>query len=235
MMKKLLLPALLLFVAGSVSAQHIIRSDEIGRFHSIILTGNITAEVVPSDSNRLEISLFDVATNRFKWTLRDGVLSASVDTGQRSMGRAEITIYCADTLLSVWVSGSDLTMRGELSGEKFDIGVNGGGRLSARLDLFDLDVSVTGNSRAELSGTTKYLTLRATEKSRVDALALESIAADVDAATGAEATICVRERLVVDTKSASTIFYKGRPRIIRDRSSRMNKDVMGAGIRNIGE
>ena len=93
----------------------------------------------------------------------------------------------------------------------------------------DLYLKVGGNSTADVSGTSKYLTLIAGAKSKVDCRNLLATDVRVEAASAAEAYVYVSERLQIFSGTGAAVFYKGAPEIIRSTSK-----MMGS-INSIGE
>lgn len=75
----------------------------------------------------------------------------------------------------------------------------------------DLYMKVAGNSAADITGTTKYYTLFATSKAKVDSRTLEAMDVRVEAASGAEAYVCATERLQMTSDTGAAIFYRGEP------------------------
>ena len=221
---------MMLAVSLGLSAQQSIRSENISSFTSVVMTGNIVAELIPSQTNKIDITLHEVTIDKLKWSSRNGELSVSLSAGRKGEGRADVKIYYADTLSSVTVSGSDLKTQGAIKGIVCRLVANGGAKVTAEFDMLDLDVNIVGNSAAQLSGKGKYLTLRATDKSTVQAGSLMVLSGEIDAATNAEVRVVVDERLIVRGKTGAKIYYKGYPAVVKDYTSKMNSGVMGATL-----
>ena len=83
------------------------------------------------------------------------------------------------------------------------------------------NVAVAGNSAADITGTTKYYTLFATSKAKVDSRTLEAMDVRVEAASGAEAYVCATERLQMTSDTGAAIFYRGAPSIVRSSAKMM--------------
>ena len=121
-----------------------------------------------------------------------------------------------------------------IKSEIFKFSANGGAKVTVGFESLDLELKITGNYVGHFSGYAKYMTLSATEKSKVDARPIECVSADVEAATGAEAYVTISERLVANAKSTSSIFYRGTPVIIKDMTSKMSSGMIGSGLHYIG-
>ncbi|MCD8072232.1 MAG: DUF2807 domain-containing protein [Alistipes sp.] len=235
-MKKLLvLAACTLFAAANVFSQQTIISENVENFTSVSFSGNITAQLIKSDAGKIEIVLSEVDITKLKWIVKNGVLSVNLNSGSKGKGHADVKVYYTEGLGSVTLSGGELTSAESLKGDFFHFSANGGSKVTLRFDVLDLTASVSGNSAALFSGDVKYLTISASEKSKVDARDMECLSVEVDSSTGAEIYVSVTERLVANAKTGSTIFYKGKPVILRDKTSRMSSGMFGSSILNIGD
>lgn len=234
-MKKTILFTLFILASAAVSAQQSIGSENVDKFRAISLNGNITTELIPADANKVDITLHDADITKFKWSVKDGTLGMNLNSGGKSQARADVKIFYADTLNLISVSGGQIRTTEPVQGVVLRVELSAGARATAEFDVIDLEFNVNGNSAAQFSGDTKYLYARATEKSKVDARNLYAESVEAEAATGAELTVNASERLVVNSKTTATIFYKGHPSIIKDRTSKMNSGLMGSSVLNIGD
>lgn len=236
-MKKLTaLTALSIFSVAAVFSQQTIQSDNLEEFNAIAFSGNITAEIIKSETSRLEIVLTDADITKLKWSVKNGTLTIDLNSaGSKGLAHADAKVYYKEGLSSVSVSGSEFTSAEPLTGDVFYFSASGGARVTVEFDVLDLTAGVSGNSAAQFSGEVKYLAISASEKSKVDAREMETLSAEADAGTGAEIYLNVTERLVANAKTSSTIFYKGHPTILRDKTSRMSAGMFGSSILHIGE
>ena len=217
--------------ASAQSRQSTIRSDRMDAFSTISLSGNLNVELLPSDRDSISITLIDSDIAKFKWNVsQDGELSAALRSG--GSGRADIKIYSAHPVTAISVSGSSLLINDTLKGNSLVMNVSGGGKVTALVDLLDLDLTASGNSAASFTGRAKYLTLRASESSKVNCRYLQSVSVQVDASTKAEVFVWGSERAVMSAGSNAAIFYRGKPVVVK---ASIPKISMGASINNIGE
>lgn len=213
--------------------QSVIRSDRIDPFSTISLSGNLNVELLPSDRDSISITLIDSDIAKFKWNVsQDGELSASLRSSSGGAGRGDIKIYSAHPITAISVSGSSLIINDTLRANSLVLNVSGKGKLTAAVDLLDLDLTVAGNSAVSLTGSAKYLTLKASETSKVNCRYLQSVSVQVDAATNAEVFVWGSERAVMSAGSGATIFYRGKPVVVK---TSIPKISLGASINNIGE
>ena len=233
-MRRTILSLFVLLTCVPLAAQQTVNSGPIDKFNTISLTGNIIAKIIPSDVNSVDVFITDADIKNLKWGVTNGALSITFRQPSSKLGRAEMIIQYTDTLKSVSISNGELSFDNPLTGDLLTISVKGGGVLNGYVDVLDLMVDVTGNSAALLSGTARYVTLRTTEKSKVDMREVDALSIVADAATGSEAFVKTNERLVANAKTGATIFYQGTPLIVRDRSSKLDTSV-GASVINVGK
>ena len=106
-------------------------------------------------------------------------------------------------------------------GEVLSVDLAAGATLGMDVATTDLYMKVAGNSAADITGTTKYYTLFATSKAKVDSRTLEAMDVRVEAASGAEAYVCATERLQMISDTGAAIFYRGAPSIVRSSAKMM--------------
>ncbi|MCL2561913.1 MAG: DUF2807 domain-containing protein [Rikenellaceae bacterium] len=234
-MKRILFLLALLFVAANVisaQAQSIEHTEALGEFTAVSLSGNINVELIAADENSIEVHLHDSDAQRFRWHIAsDGTLSVALRPTVGRSVHADVRIYYRAPLREIRVNGARLTAEQSRLAQLFSLTLRGGANAIIDMNADDIELSVTGNSALVASGETKYLTLRATERSRVDSRRLTARAVEAEAATGAEVYLHASERLVVNARNTSTIYYAGRPSILKDRRSRAR---IGLGLYEIG-
>ena len=110
-----------------------------------------------------------------------------------------------------------------------DIEVSGCGTLKGSVKAPDLKLTVSGQSDVDLTGEARYLKLDVSAAD-IDLSKLGAMSGEVTATQRGEATVRVSERLVATTNLGGTVFYKGRPDILR-----VQERLLGSSINNIGE
>ena len=232
-MKKLIFALLLCGAVATVSAQQTrIHADQMERFSRISLSGKLNVEFIPSGKDSLSITLTDSNVDKFKWNVDKEELSMSLRPSSGGKGSAEIKLYYTQPVGAIAVSGSDVLIRDALKSSILSLNVGGGGKLTAQLECLDLDLAVSGNSAVSLTGTAKYLTVRATESSKVNCRQLASVSVQADAGSVAEVFVWAAERAVMSAGYGATIFYRGKPLVVRTSVAKIG---LGASITNIGE
>lgn len=217
--------------AFEVSAQQVIKSNEVGAFSSINLSGKLQVELIKSDNNAIEITLTDSDITRLKWGVTNEALSISLRPTMNGTGRAVVKIYYKG-IDALSISSGELTSKDVIDSELFDLKLSGSATVTLDFKCLDIDIEASSNSVALLKGYSKYINLRASEKSKLEVRDLECISAVAMASTGGEIYVCAQERLEANAKTGSTIFYKGSPTILRVPTSKFMG--LGASVHNIG-
>jgi len=214
-MKKLFWAAIAaLFTANTVSAQ-IVRGESVSDFATANFTGKISVELILSNENKVEITLQDADASRLNWGVSNGVLSIRLkSSGVKSPGSATAKVYCK-TLASIRLNGAEVITKGLWEGDMLSVELSNGAKLTTEASCLDMDIRATGNSIAQFSGTTKYLTLRANTRSKIDARKLRAMNVDVSSTASSEVYVFSEERLVAEASVSSTIFYQGKPSLLK--------------------
>ncbi len=223
----------MLAIASTASTQEIIKSTEIGDFQTITLTGKLAVELVPSPVNGIEVALYESAADRFRWSVNGaGELSMSLRPTVGKKSRADVRILYNADLQDITANETRLTATEYIETHCIHIGLSGGASANLAIDAKDLELEVKGNSAATIKGESKYLTIKALERSKVDAKEMSSTSAEVTATIGSEVFVNADERLVALTRSGATIYHTGAPEILKNLSLR---NGFGGGIFSIGE
>ena len=140
----------------------------------------------------------------------------------------DVKIYY-DTLSSLKISASNVSVQGTLTQGMIDVDMTAGAIFGADLQLKDICLKITGNSVANLTGSAKYGTLIATSKSKVNARLLTCQDVRVEATSGAEVYVKAVERIQIVANTGGAVYYQGEPEIFRSATK-----MMGT-VNNIGK
>lgn len=227
-MKKFIITAVALCLTISNYAQQTINSRQLEAFNKIELTGKLMVQLIQADSTAIDISLTKTELSKIDWGVRNGTLSVRLKPGSSADGMAEVKIYYK-SLNELKLSGSNVAIKDAVNSLVLDIEMVAGATLGAQVNTKDVLLKASGNSSATLSGTTKYLTISAGSKSKVDCRQLETTDAKVDANSAAEVYVSATERLQLLADTGSSIYYRGEPEIFRSATK-----LLGT-INNIGK
>ncbi|MBE5032942.1 GIN domain-containing protein [Gallalistipes aquisgranensis] len=207
--------AAILCSAGAVFAQQTIRSDKVSWFNTVSLTGKLAVELIPSDTNRINIELKDTDITKLEWGVTDSVLTVKLRPGGVSPKGSAVVVIHYRVLDDLRVNGAEVKTQDTLAGGMMSIDLSGGAKLTATVKCQDLDLKLSGNSAAQMDGYAKYFTLRAALRSKADARNLDAQSVTVQAYSNSELYVDAMERLVAETGTGGTVFYTGKPQIVK--------------------
>ncbi|MFR4024965.1 MAG: GIN domain-containing protein [Alistipes indistinctus] len=162
-------------------------------------------------------------SNRLDWGIRNGTLSVHLRPGGEKGASGDVKTIYYDTLSSLKISASNVSVQGTLTQGMIDVDMTAGAIFGADLQLKDICLKITGNSVANLTGSAKYGTLIATSKSKVNARPLTCQDVRVEATSGAEAyvkAVTNASRSSANTGGAMSID-QGEPEIFRSATKMM--------------
>ncbi len=124
---------------------------------------------------------------------------------------------CYRRMTSLRIQEARVRFEEPIQETSLDVKFSGGAVVEAPMEVYDLVMQVTGKSRVVLTGRTHYLDLEVST-AEVDAVALESVSAHVEASHGAGVRVQVSDRLEARCRMAD-LNYTGDPRIVRTETS----------------
>ena len=231
-MQRIVMILAALMMSTAVVAQQSTHREWMGDFTSVSLSGNMKVKMVRiSDSEQpmLVVNTTDESASRLSYTIDDnGVLKIRESNSRNRTVDTDIEIRFR-TVDGLKIAGSRVEIDGELEVPVLDIEVSGSGTLKGSVKATDLKLTVSGQSDVDLTGEARYLKLDVSAAD-IDLSNLEAMSAEVTATQRGEATVRVSERLVATTNLGGTVFYKGKPDILR-----VQERLLGSSINNIGE
>ncbi|MBR2326673.1 MAG: DUF2807 domain-containing protein [Alistipes sp.] len=164
-------------------------------------------------------------TSKFKAEInRNGILCVEEKSDPKRTSVTEVKIFYSQ-LRNVKISHAKCTFNSTIEEPIFDLGVSGGAIVSIDVNTLDLLVECTGRSLLTISGSTKYLTMKASS-AKVDGSKFSTVASIIEVSNSSEVRINVSERLEATTSTAATLLYKGEPTIIREHPSTFGGDII---------
>ena len=212
-MKKIALMLLVLTCSLAASAQQSIVSKRLDAFRNIDLSGNLHVELIKADSAHIDVKLNGTNSNRLDWGIKNGTLSVHLRPGGEKGASGDVKIYY-DTLSSLKISASNVSVQGTLTQGMIDVDMTAGAIFGADLQLKDICLKITGNSVANLTGSAKYGTCQDVR---------------VEATSGAEVYVKAVERIQIVANTGGAVYYQGEPEIFRSATK-----MMGT-VNNIGK
>ena len=133
--------------------------------------------------------------------------------------KADVT---AKSLLSIETSGaSKVHLAGELTGQNLKLTASGASGLDGSVRMDEVDLSLSGASNAELSGSASRLLVSGSGASRLDSLQLQASDLVIELSGASEATVSVTGTISAVVSGASNLRYEGSPNFTK-------KDLSGA-------
>jgi hypothetical protein len=171
----------------------------VGAFNAIDLRGIGHASIARTGTPSLSISADDNLLPLIVSEVKDGILHLSFKNGTNvSSSKIEYRITVAD------LGNIDLSGAATLQ--------------AAGLDGKTLTITLSGASRATISGRADSLTADVSGASGLNAAALQVKRANVEASGASQISVNVSDALDADASGASNIRYQGRPRLTSNTS-----------------
>ena len=155
--------------------------------------------------------------------MKDKVLRISERADARRPDRTSVTVYY-NSLERIAIADAVATFDSTLVATVLDLTVGGMAQVTARMDVKDLKMELSGKSAATLTGAVRYLSLFVST-GKVEAAGLETMAAEVNVTSSGTASLWVTDRFQGKTSTGGKITYKGVPPIVRGGSKFMGGDI----------
>ncbi|MCM1151705.1 MAG: DUF2807 domain-containing protein [Alistipes sp.] len=151
---------------------------------------------------------------KFRAEVRDGVLRIRERIDLRRSRRTAVTVRY-HTLRALTLTDAAASVEGVLTAVSFDLRVGARSSLQAELDVQDLWMELSGDSRAVLTGRVRYLTLDASTGS-VEAAGMTCMSARVSAQNKARVRIQATDRLESRATTGAAIENAATPVLHRN-------------------
>ena len=235
MTRKLLFAAAAILMFCGASAQtKTVGSDKLPAFRKINIVGKMKVTLRPVTSQEETSVLADLTASeagRFEYKVnKEGQLTVKLkNPGKGEPETSPSVEICYAELAALSVSAAEVAMDGAWSGAAADLSVDNYGKLTGRVDLKDLDVSISDKALVTLDGSARYVTASAATAARLDMRKTEVMNFEARAVTNAEIYLTAGERLEARAGTNASVMYRSRPEILRD------KATLGGKVSFIGE
>ena len=217
-MKKMILTAVMLAAAALCRAQQPAETGErrewLTSFTAVEVSAPLDVKFVQVPDTEAPKIVYDTKgsyTTKFRAEVKDKVLRITERSDARRPDRTSVTVYY-NSLDSTLVA----TVR--------DLTVGGMAQVTARMDVKDLKMELTGKSTATLTGAVRYLSLFVST-GKLEAAGLEVMAAEANVTSSGVAALWVTDRFQGKTSTGGKITYKGAPPIVRSGAKFMGGDI----------
>jgi hypothetical protein len=178
-----------------------------------VTLGQPEAATVTYDDNLAD--LLDVGVD--DGTLRLQFKPHATITNRPTLGAAEVTVR---RLEEVQVAGgSSVDLSGPLRDSGLRLGLSGGSRVAADLELGHADATVSGASHLELTGATDSLEADGSGASDLELAELSLHNLDIQLSGASHAQVKVDQTVTAQLSGASNLTYTGTPQFTRQDTS----------------
>ena len=202
------------------------RSEWLPSFTTVVADGAfdlLLVKVPDTDAPRILYDLRGSYTTKLDAEVKNRVLHIREKRDARRPTRTRVEVRYND-LSGITVTDAAVTFADTVRRTTMDAVLGGDARLTAVLDVADLDMNVSGRGEVSLSGQARYLTLFASG-AKVDAAGLETMSSRIQAQSGAAVAVSVSDRLEGRTSTNGSIRYKGEPKVMSNAMKFMAGDI----------
>jgi hypothetical protein len=184
-----------------------------GDSHSVTIAGNeelFDCVSVTKSGSTLKLSIKPL-TFFIRPNLQASIIMPKLQK-LRLGGAATCTVsgFSSDDDFNLNISGSSV-LHVDIEAGKTRVEISGAGRLRGKMKLADAEFTLSGASRAELSGAANNVVLSAWGASRLDLTDFILNDTGINLKGASEATVTVNGRLDMDLSSGSRLYYSGNP------------------------
>jgi hypothetical protein len=224
MMKKIIFPFLLIFLAVATSAQKTINDPnvevrEAKNFDAIEISNAFDVYLSQSNEESVAVSASDTKyRDNIKVEVRGGVLIIGYDKQLKwNSGSKKLKAYISFKQLNrVKVSGAcDVFVVDEWKAENLKIDLSGASNMKGTMNFQKLMVDLSGASDMQLSGTVGQLNVEASGASDFKGFELAVDFCTAKASGASDIKITVNKELSAEASGASDVKYRGAG-LIRD-------------------
>lgn len=211
-MRKLLCSFIVLFFTVSLYGQdsYAIASN----IEEFSFDGNMNVTLIESDKSKLEVTYGEgTISDNFESDKKNGVFTVKLKKPV-TIGKSKVTpsatvkIYFVPGALKAISASSGATLLGELTSENITLNVGSKSVMSLKFDSENIDVNATSAGKVTLTGSVKYLTIKANTASYVNTITMDCESVTATAATNSECYIAGKSKASAKATSNASIFVK---------------------------
>lgn len=228
MKKTIFLPIALLF-AVNLAAQNMIIVEKLNPFGQLQVNGKIELflTIDPAQPLTMNIDLNGNDVNHLNWWDADGVLQ--IKYSPRSKAEPVIIRLNCHSLESMDIERASVTVESPWTEFMTTLNLSSGARLTAEIHSKDIKATTQTSSALVLKGSADFADFDARSKSTLNAREFEAGSATLRGGGYSESYVYGRDRLIIDAVDGAAVFFRGKPEIMRQRTTRAGH------INSIGE
>jgi len=205
---------------GSAAVSPTERSEWLTPFEAVEIDAAADIRLVEAPATEAPRIVYDTrgdGSTRFRAEVRDGALRIRERSDAHRRERTAVTVYY-NALRSLTVVDATVTFGNALRAPMFDLRVGARSNVEAEMEVGDLLMDLSGDSRATLTGKARYLTLTAST-GQVEAAGLTCMSVVASAKNKAQVTVDATDRLDARISTDGSILYKQAPALLRTSQS----------------
>lgn len=172
-------------ISVPIHAQQVIETEPLPTFSAITTIGALQVKLIPSDTARVHMVLWDLKMKDVEWRVKDERLTLTARRGfVNKQAYAEVRIYY-NSLREIRNEGATITSDTTLIAPALRIdAISSTGTIELAIESDDLYINTSGNNSVALTGKAQHSHLRAKLGSRIESYALTSANAVAIASEG---------------------------------------------------
>ncbi len=216
-MKKLILSSAFSLIAVAIFAFSDTETRTLGSFDEITVSSGITAELVKSSTNKIDITVDGIDLDQVSTEIDGDHLKVKVETkswfsGWNSKRKVEVVIYYSEELEGIKsTSGSRVHSDDIVESESLELISSSGSNMDIEIEANELTAKVSSGASMSIAGESDYATIKVSSGSSCRAYDLVTNEANLKASSGANLKITVKEKIIARANSGASISYHGNP------------------------
>jgi hypothetical protein len=181
--------------------------------------------IAPTATPYIEYNTYGVFDSHFTAEVnREKCLRISERYDPKRNSITSVKLYY-NSLSKLSIAKATVEISGTFTGKMLDIEATEGTILRAKLDVFDLMLLVSGNSRLHLTGKSLYQSADIIS-SEYDGLNLQTTSTTIEASHNGIARVNAHERLEAKSSTGGRITYRSEPQILRATKTIFGNDTL---------
>lgn len=194
---------------NSLSAQ---KAISVESFSEIVLTGRLNVELKIADKEEVIIETKGIEVEDIGVNVKGGVLKINALNAFKNKNiEINIIIYHKDLYEISASAGSIVTKEETLNGDKLDLDVSSGAKISIDVNVKSLKAFCSSGANLMLSGKVESGQLTAATGGMIDGKKLEAERAYVVSSTGANILVKAISELDIRSNTGGNVTYYGTP------------------------
>jgi hypothetical protein len=185
----------------------------VGSFQAIKVSDGIDVYITQSTEEGVAVSATEIAQrDKMRTIVENGELRIYLEQGW-NWKKKKLTAYVAvKSLTKLRASGgADITIKGELKGDKLNMVLTGGSDFTGQVAVTDLTIDQSGGSDVHIKGNAVNVKVDASGGSNFKGFDLTAEYAIIQTSGGSDAGITVIKEMAAEASGGSDVNYKGNP------------------------